>query len=413
MKRSERLIQAVQRVAKRLASSGDFDDLLKDALTICVDAVGASAGTIYLHDPEGKKLVFRHVLPPASAEKLPGEMPDDVGLAGQAFQERRSLIVEYPEKDARNLTTFEKSSGVPIRNSIATPLMMEDEEPIGVVQLLNKDGAAFDEADQAVLETLAAVSTMAFLNARLIEDAIRASSLLGMGKVSHDIGNLAANLHAGLSYSTMAIDQLRAKTGKDAAPEIETLESMVDEVSASANRIVGYAQLISDLSAGRELRPTKKSTDLSATILASLAYFEAELRKLGIVLETEVEPGPPIAHDELYVFRIIQNLVGNAIKAVRETAPLDAAEEETIGRVSVRYRFDGRHVIEVSDTGSGMDAATIQRILSGSARSQWERGTGSGWGTRIVLELAASHGGTVSIDSAKGQGTTFRVCFPA
>ncbi|MBI3721714.1 MAG: hypothetical protein HY248_04100, partial [Fimbriimonas ginsengisoli] len=63
METSERLIQAVQRATRKLASSGNFDLLLRDVLAICVDAVGASGGTIYLHEPEGKRLRFQHVLP--------------------------------------------------------------------------------------------------------------------------------------------------------------------------------------------------------------------------------------------------------------------------------------------------------------------------------------------------------------
>jgi len=52
------------------------------------------------------------------------------------------------------------------------------------------------------------------------------------------------------------------------------------------------------------------------------------------------------------------------------------------------------------------------RILSGTARSQWDKTSGSGWGMRIVLELAQTHDARVSIDSEVGCGTTFRVAIP-
>src|SRR4051812_8475163 len=50
METNDQLIRAVQVATKKLASSGKFDVLLKDVLSICVEAVGASGGTIYLHD---------------------------------------------------------------------------------------------------------------------------------------------------------------------------------------------------------------------------------------------------------------------------------------------------------------------------------------------------------------------------
>jgi signal transduction histidine kinase len=59
-----------------------------------------------------------------------------------------------------------------------------------------------------------------------------------------------------------------------------------------------------------------------------------------------------------------------------------------------------------------MSPDTAERILKGRARSQWDKGGGSGWGTKIVLELAATHDAQVEIDSEIGVGSTFRVKFP-
>ena len=121
--------------------------------------------------------------------------------------------------------------------------------------------------------------------------------------------------------------------------------------------------------------------------------------------------------DDLFVFRIVQNVVGNSVKAVYEVIPDEKIEscdeEETFGSVTVIYRFDSTdHIFEVVDTGPGMTRDTAKKILTGNARSQWSKAGGSGWGTKIVIELAASLGGSVEIDSIVGQGTTFRVRFP-
>jgi signal transduction histidine kinase len=59
-----------------------------------------------------------------------------------------------------------------------------------------------------------------------------------------------------------------------------------------------------------------------------------------------------------------------------------------------------------------MSREIAERILAGDARSQWDKSSGSGWGTKIVLELAATHNAKVSIDSEPGKGSTFRVAFP-
>lgn len=424
MPRQDELIRAVQVATRKLASSGNFDTLLRDVLATCVEAVGAAGGTIYLHDAAKKVLRFQHVLPMDVAGKLPmKEIPDDQGVAGTAFQTRQTQISEFPQS-AEGRNEIEEATGVFVRTMITVPLMMEDEEPIGVVQLINKNSGPFTEADIAVLDTVAAVSTMAYLNQRLLEESTRAGTLLGMGKVSHDIGNLAASLYANISFSDLAMDGMRQfvkeSEGETAMMYVEALDGMFQDLKLSIDRIVGYSRLVSDLSAGRELRPSKRVTSLAETIQTSAAYLETDSRKNRVGLRYEIaQDAPPVAHDELYFFRIVQNLVGNAIKAVRETIPdewidrLDEDDEAMFGEVTVRYRFEANnHIIEVRDSGPGMTEDVAERILSGNARSQWDKGGGSGWGTKIVLELAATHDATVGISSTLGKGSTFRVTMP-
>ncbi|MHB8637273.1 MAG: GAF domain-containing sensor histidine kinase [Fimbriimonadaceae bacterium] len=424
MSTQAQLIKAVQVATRKLASSGNFDVLVKDVLLICVEAVGASGGTIYLHEPALKRLRFEHVLPESVLHLLPSlDIPDDFGIAGAAFQGRQTVRKEYPAKPESEWNEFEKATGVQIRSFLATPLMLEDEEPIGVVQLLNKEQGSFTDQDAAVMDTVAAVSTMAYVNYRLTEESTRASSLLGMGKVGHDIGNLAASLYANIAFSDFAIQNLRSSlaspTATPAEKLIDDMEPTFADLKSSVERIVGYSRLMSDMSAGRELRPNRALGPLSKTIRTAVSYLEPECRANNVLIVYEIDDSaPPFWHDDLYVFRIVQNLAGNAVKAVRETIPDEwsarrEGRSDTCGEVVIRYRFcEDHHVIEVSDSGPGMSVATINRILNGTVRSNWDKASGSGWGTRIVLELAATHGGKVSIESTLGNGSTFRVKLP-
>lgn len=419
-----RLIRAVQLATHTLSSHGEFDTLLKRVLKISVEAVGAEGGTIYLHDPASNRLVFQHVEPPEVEPTLPmKDIADDFGMAGAAFQQRKTMLREIPERPESELNPFELATGIVVRSMVATPLLMEAEDPIGVVQLLNKTGGPFTETDGAVLDTIAAVATMAYHNYRLSEESARASTLLGMGKVSHDIGNLAASLYASLSFSEMAIDSLKEslreqKLSEETQENLTSLDPMVSDLKKSVDRIVGYSRLISDMSAGRELRPNVALGCMGDTIQKGAAYLESESRSKHVSLQYDIEsPAPETYFDDLFVFRIVQNVVGNSVKAVYEVIPdekIDNCEEdETFGSVTVIYRFsEPDHIFEVVDTGPGMTKEVAKRILTGNARSQWSKAGGSGWGTKIVIELASSLGGKVEIDSTVGKGTTFRVKFP-
>jgi signal transduction histidine kinase len=157
---------------------------------------------------------------------------------------------------------------------------------------------------------------------------------------------------------------------------------------------------------------------MAKTIENGAAYLETEARSKHVSMIYDIQADvPDSAFDDLYVFRIVQNLVGNSIKAVYETIEEEALsraeEDELLGSVIVRYRFvEDEHWFEVVDSGPGMPPEVARRILSGNARSQWSKAGGSGWGTKIVLELANSHDGKVEIESEPGQGSTFRVRFP-
>ena len=423
MEYRDRLIRAVQTAAHKLSGAEPFDGIMREVLILCVETVGASGGTLYIHDAAARRLRFQQILPADLEERLPmHDIADDFGMAGEAFQTRQVVCRELPERIESEWNPFEKALGVPVRSMVAVPLTIEGETPIGVVQLINKANGGFTDNDTAVLDTVASVATMAYRNARMSEEMARASSLLGMGKVSHDMGNLAASMYAHLSLGHMVINGLeeRLKDTDDARTRMymEHLCPFLLDLKNSVDRIVGYSRLIADISAGRSLRPEEILAPLAQTIQESANYLEADARDSLVALRYCLdEDAPPTPHDPLFIFRIVQNLTGNAIKAVKETIPEDHAITHPgvafMGEVSVRYLFGPRgHLIEVHDTGPGMTEETARRILNGQARSMWDKGSGSGWGTKIVLELAASHGGTVEIDSAPGRGATFRVVLP-
>jgi signal transduction histidine kinase len=388
-------------------------------LSLCVEAVDAEGGTIYLHDPTRSKLQFRHVLPSEVAAKLQAtEIDDDFGVAGQAFQ-TRSVVITTPSVDSEPeaRAEIERATNVRIRTMLTAPLMVAGTEPIGVVQLINKRNGTFNQQDLAVIETVGAVSAMAYTNSALREQANRAASLMGMGKVSHDIGNLAAALLSSLMLVEPAIQAIESEGS--ASKELEDyaahLRDSFTDLKESIDRIVGYSRLISDISAGRPVRPTLRAGNFPQTVLDAASYLEPEARRSGVRLVYDVDPNcQPRLFDTQFVFRIVQNLVGNAIKAVKESAPVDEREDAEFGTVWVRCSPNGTgYVLEVQDSGPGLREDTVRRILAGNATSQWETSGGSGWGTKIVLELASALGGHLDIASTPGEGATFRVSIPS
>jgi signal transduction histidine kinase len=107
----------------------------------------------------------------------------------------------------------------------------------------------------------------------------------------------------------------------------------------------------------------------------------------------------PIAADSELLHRAISNLVLNALDAMPQG-----------GTLTLRTLRDAQRVaIEVSDTGVGLTAEECERLFTPYYTSKQQ---GTGLGLAIVQSVVSDHGGTVSVNSQPGRGTTFRIELP-
>jgi signal transduction histidine kinase len=103
-----------------------------------------------------------------------------------------------------------------------------------------------------------------------------------------------------------------------------------------------------------------------------------------------------------------------ALDALIENAVNHTSEEDTI-EVGV-HRSNDRVVLSVRDSGTGIPAADLDRIFERFARADPGRSRhtgGAGLGLSIVTAIAKAHGGSVSVESTEGAGTTFEISIPA
>lgn len=193
---------------------------------------------------------------------------------------------------------------------------------------------------------------------------------------------------------------------KEEAPEQH--QEFLDIIEKSGHRLLRTLNAMLDLA---KLRSGVAEADLSALNVVDksaevIELFRHDARRKGIDLELDA-PNETVyaALDARYYEQILDNLVSNAIKFTDE------------GRVRVEIDPSKDEVaVRVHDTGAGIDAAFIPYLFddfkqesSGLNRDH----EGSGLGLAITKRLVNLMGGTIDVESTKGEGSTFTVTFPS
>lgn len=184
--------------------------------------------------------------------------------------------------------------------------------------------------------------------------------------------------------------------------------SLADYLLALLNDILDMSRLRSgkvDLAHARY-----SIADMSADVIFMQAAL-AERRGLRLTLEESI-PNPFVLGDVTRVKQVLVNIIGNAIKftAPGGSVTLSVRQERT-GQASLRTFYRCR------DTGAGMSSAMLQKLFdpfSQDARAQADAPLrGSGLGMSITRELVLAMGGSITVDSEEGAGSTFTVVIPS
>ena len=263
-----------------------------------------------------------------------------------------------------------------------------------------------------------------YLNTNL-EDAVRArTSQLQRANdeiqrfayiVSHDLRSplvnimgFTAELEAAGATLSATIDRVEAAQPDliDSAARLavqEDLPEAVGFIRSSTQKMDRLINAILRLSreGRRSLTPERLAMD--SVIGEIVASFEQQLAAKGTTITVHT-PLPDIVSDRVAVEQILSNLVENAIKYGRGDG----------GQIDVRGECQGGDIsFAVSDNGRGIAPGDHERIFDLFRRSGPQDQQGEGLGLAHVRALAYRLGGTVSVASVLGEGSTFRLTLPA
>ncbi len=219
------------------------------------------------------------------------------------------------------------------------------------------------------------------------------------------VGRLAAaiahEIRNPLNYINLTLDHLRSSFAPADPSKRTTFVRLTDQLKAEVARINRH---ISDFL--KYSRPSKlelQDLDIRAAAEDALRLVEVRASECGI--ETRIEQDGTLPHvlaDRESLRSVFTNLVINAVEAI----------DGAVGSVSIRLSNTDQNSVkvEVIDTGRGISPDDISKVFEPYFST---KETGTGLGLAIVKKAIDDHGGTISVASKEGSGTTFTIILPA
>ena len=309
--------------------------------------------------------------------------------------------------------------GVPVAAGLGLPLVGSVTLPNPeLVMGLSMVGALVATAAVANVAVRARRALMADVEARTVDLAAALQEARAARAVAVDAAEAKERFFANLTHEIRTPLNGIAGTAEllNAADLPPDERSMATALLASTRNLV---TLVNTMLAHARLRAGRVDVDLAPVRVRDLAsdveaLFRAQAADKGIALEVRVEDDCPdwVETDGVKAGQVIANLVGNAVKFTDR------------GRIDVSFRYWtppgadalGRLEVTVADTGIGISetaAATVfEPFVQGDASMTRAHG-GTGLGLAIANQLAGLLGGSLTLSSHPGAGSTFRLEVPA
>lgn len=243
-------------------------------------------------------------------------------------------------------------------------------------------------------------------------------ALLGAVSVLRDISELKKIEVLRSQFVNMAAHELKSPlTAVQGYLEIVADKSLGDApetyqnyLNRSLERVKSLVNLINDLlnisrlNAGRVRREITR-LDLAEIIRERLAYFHDEVQRKELSISAEFGDELTIDADQIEIVRVLNHLIGNAIKYNRPN-----------GSIHIHAMQDGHYIrLAVQDTGIGLQPEEKDRLFEEffRAKNRYTRNvTGTGLGLSIVKKILDAYAGKITVESEFEKGSTFVIYLP-
>lgn len=394
---------------RMLASSLETESTLRMVAHLAVPRI-ADWVSIRLLDDEGilRELEIAHADPDQLryAKELQRRFPPDPRTDGgyevvrtgesQLYETIPDSLLEAGAQSDEHLEIIRK---LQLRSAMIVPMKARD-TVIGVITFIRVAGSPnYTDEDLEFAESLAARSGLAVSNARLYREAQEANRVKSdfLAVMSHE---LRTPLTAIFGYTELLATGVVGELSDAQRAHLDRVHASASHLLSIIEDILSYART----EAGRDqLNPTRLR--LADIITEALNIVRPNAEKKSLTLQSNVETDVELKTDPAKLRQILINLLGNAVKFTEK------------GGISVRAGLldQDNVVIEVEDTGIGIDPADFERIFEPFRQlepSMTRTSGGTGLGLAVSRRFADLLGGRIEVRSNRGAGTRFTVTLP-
>ncbi len=405
--RSVEDLRTLSVVGQAVTSSLDLKTVLGTVVARAVELANAEGGAIFRYRRTEKQFQLWHAAGFDTA--LMARLHD---LA--VDHDRTELGHAARDNQPVEIADLAAAAGAPLRDiffeagfrsALIVPLVRGG-RIFGALVVQRKRSGPFSGSTLDILQTFASQSVLAIQNARLfreIEENGRQLEIASQHKsqflanMSHE---LRTPLNAILGYAELLVDGIYGELSEKA-------RGVLERVQNNGKHLLGLINDVLDLSKIEAGQLTLSISDyaMPSVIEAVTTATESLAKAKGLTLEAATATDLPLGRgDERRLTQVLLNLVGNAIKFT-DTGSV---------RIAV-HAANGYFDVAVSDTGPGIaesDQAKIFEEFRQVDNSDTRRKGGTGLGLSISRRIVELHGGSITVESELGKGSTFHVIIP-
>ncbi len=404
-----RQLTALYEVSKKLSSTLDLDELLKNALELLRAQWGYRLCAILFLDREKQELYIRQVIGRDLNEvnHLRFRVGLD-GIVGHVAESGEFLYVPDVSKEPRYIQEYSD-----VKSEAAFPLKIRD-QVMGVLDIESEEIMGFDEEDLKALSALASQVSVFIENAQLFSDlkktlqelkqaqdqVIQAEKLRAMGEmasgVAHDFNNVLAVILGNIQLLLHSFDHYGPEEIKE---RLKTIEKASKDGAETVRRIQDFTGKRRD----REFIPLSLNDLIQEVAAITEPRWKDQAQKKGIHIELVKKLGkiPPILGNPSELREVLTNIIFNAVDAMPRG-----------GQITLSTQAHSEDWVEmrIEDTGIGMTEEVRKRIFDPFFTTKGV--TSSGLGMSVSYGIIKRHGGEILVESEYGKGTTFILHLP-